>query len=138
MSKRQSRANVGTRRHEPRRGMLVVLDEAAQVATSPSEERYTTLEGFLAGLYGLDPAGVADPGPRALVEQIQRLTQGKVMAREAVQAEPTPRGEILANLLGKDDLEIAFYATQEGDPHALTNALLASLSRLEQRAGAPS
>lgn len=133
MSKRGQGAKNGTRRFEPRRDKAVSpRSEAAP------EERYTTLEGFLAGLYGLDPAGVDEPGPRALVERVQRLTRGEVAAREILHVAPGATGEILADLLGKDELELAFTATQEGDPAALTDALLASLSRLEQRAGAPS
>lgn len=111
----------------------------ATVTRAPTpDERYETLEDFLAGLYGIDPAGVEERAPRAMVERFQRLTRAPVMARQTLHVVERSTGEILADLLGKDAMESAFFATQGGHPSALTDALLAGLKRLEQRAGVPS
>ncbi len=128
------RARTWHPRRAPRRGSVVAMPAPL---TDEEIDRYTTLEGFLDGLYTLDPAGVDEPTPRALVERIQRLAGPRLLARAAFAASRST-GEVLADLLGREALDTAFRATAEGDPAALTDALLASLDRLEREAGAPS
>ncbi len=139
MGKRVPGAKRRTRQVDPYHDRMVLTPAMrAEAEAERHNDRYDTLEDFLGGLFGLDPAGIDEPVPRALVERVQRLTRGRVIARQTLCPEALATGEILADLLGRDALEVAFYATQAGDPLALTHALLAGLDRLEQHAGLPS